>query len=93
MNQIISNKLRGAIISALALILMLAIAAFFTSAAGASGEAIPAKRIPRKRIPKQVKYRQAPAYNKQSRKNRRLVIKARKSNRQLRRTGSAYEDN
>ncbi len=53
---------------------------------------LPFKVIPKKRIPKQKKYYQAPAFNKHSRKNRRLVIDARRKKRNLRRTGSAYED-
>jgi len=62
------------------------------SAAGASEKRIPYKWIPKKRIPKQSRYFQAPAFNKRARRNRRRVTNARRVNRQLRRTGSAYQD-
>ena len=65
----------------------------FVEKAEAKRKNIPVKKIPIKRIPKIGKYRQATAFNKRPRKNRRLVIETRRSNRQLRRTGSAYEDN
>jgi hypothetical protein len=70
---------------------------FLMAASGASPAAeaaekrIPYKWIPRKRIPKQSRYFQAPAFRNRARRNRRLVTKARRSNRQLRRTGTAYE--
>lgn len=60
--------------------------------APASAEGIPIKKIPEKRIPKTGRYYQAPAFKKRARKNRKLVLKARRSGRRLRRTGSAYED-
>lgn len=58
----------------------------------ASAEGIPIKKIPQKRIPKTRRYYQAPAFEKRARKNRKLVLKARRSGRRLRRTGSAYQD-
>ena len=58
----------------------------------ASVKQVPAKKIPKKRIPKTRRYYQAPAYDKRAKKNRRLVIKARRVERQLRRTGTAYEE-
>ncbi len=58
----------------------------------ASAEGIPVKKIPRKRIPKTRRYYQAPAFKARAKKNRKLVLKARRSGRRLRRTGSAYED-
>jgi hypothetical protein len=80
-------------VSVLFLAFFLAGGNVFVESAEAKRKNIPVKKIPRKRIPKIGKYRQAPAFNKRSRKNRRLVIETRRSNRQLRRTGSAYEDN
>ena len=62
------------------------------NAESAARKNLPFKVIPKKRIPKQKKYYQAPAFNKYTRKNRRLVIEARRKKRNLRRTGSAYED-
>ncbi len=58
----------------------------------ASAGEIPVKKIPRKRIPNTRRYYQAPAFKARAKKNRKLVLKARRSGRQLRRTGSAYED-
>ena len=59
--------------------------------AASAGE-IPVKKIPQKRIPKTRRYYQAPAFKARAKKNRKLVLKARRSGRQLRRTGSAYGD-
>lgn len=58
----------------------------------ASAKRIPSKNIPRKRIPKTRRYYQAPAFGKRAKRNRRLVLKARREGRRLRRTGTAYED-
>ena len=66
-------------------------ASVVSPAAEAAEKRIPYKWIPRKRIPKQSRYFQAPAFKNRARRNRRLVTKARRSNRQLRRTGTAYD--
>ncbi len=68
-------------------------ASFFANKAEARRKKYSRKEYSEKTNPQGENYRQAPAYNKRSRKNRRLVIEARRSNRQLRRTGTAYEDN
>ena len=80
------------IFSVLILIISLAAPAAWTHAQ-AAGKRIAPSYIPQKRLPKQVRYHQAPAYNKSARNNRRLVTKTRRAGRQFRRTGSAYEDN
>jgi hypothetical protein len=91
MSHILQQRIFRAIFSALFVMVSLVAPAAWT-AARAAGENIGPSYIPQKNIPKKVRYRQAPAYDKRARNNRRLVTKVRKADRQLKRTGTAYED-
>ncbi len=51
------------------------------AAEAASAQGLPIKKIPQKRIPKTHRYYQAPAFDKRARKNRKLVLKSRRSGR------------
>lgn len=59
---------------------------------GAPAKHIPVRIIPKKNIPGQVRRRQALAFTKRQRKNRKMVLKARGERRGLKRGGTAYED-
>jgi hypothetical protein len=91
MSHILQQRIFRAIFSTLFVMFSVAAPAAWT-AARAAGEKIGPSYIPQKNLPKEVRYRQAPAYNKRARINRRLVTKVRKADRQLKRTGTAYED-
>lgn len=92
MSRMLQHHVFRAIFSALFLLISLAAPAAWTQAL-AAGKKIGPSYIPEKRLPKQVRYRQAPAYGKLAKSNRRLVTKTRSEGRELKRTGSAYEDN
>jgi hypothetical protein len=85
-----SSRLPAAGGRLLAVFLAGALAAGLASAASGEEKWIPVRIIPRKVIPKQVRYRQAPAIDPRQKKNRVLVLKARKERRRLHRTGTAY---
>ena len=91
MSHILQQRIFRAIFSVLFVVVSLVAPAAWT-VARAAGEYIGPSYIPQKNLPKKVRYRQAPAYDKRARNNRRLVTKVRKADRQLKRTGTAYED-